>query len=74
MSELPTGNAVNLLIEITKGETRDNGIAVMILDDEYIILDGLCSFPWSDYKMPYIHSCKNGLEGAGETGAKRNRI
>lgn len=24
-------------------------LQVMILDDEYIILDGLCSFPWSDY-------------------------
>ena len=23
-------------------------LKILILDDEYIILDGLCSFPWSD--------------------------
>ena len=28
-------------------------LQVMILDDEYIILDGLCSFPWSDYCLLY---------------------
>ena len=31
-------------------------LQVMILDDEYIILDGLCSFPWSDYgSVSYTH-------------------
>ena len=24
-------------------------LKVLILDDEYIILDGLCSFPWESY-------------------------
>lgn len=29
-------------------------LQVMILDDEYIILDGLCSFPWSDYDIRWL--------------------
>ena len=38
-------------------------LQVMILDDEYIILDGLCSFPWSDYGYQVAATAKNGLEG-----------
>lgn len=38
-------------------------LQVMILDDEYIILDGLCSFPWEDYGCKVAASAKNGLEG-----------
>lgn len=36
---------------------------VMILDDEYIILDGLCSFPWEDYDCQVTVTARNGLEG-----------
>lgn len=35
----------------------------MVLDDEYIILDGLCSFPWEEYGCKVVASAKNGLEG-----------
>lgn len=35
----------------------------MILDDEYIILDGLCSFPWENYGCKVVAAAKNGLEG-----------
>ena len=37
-------------------------LQVMILDDEYIILDGLCSFPWSDYgyQVAACKFCPNG--------------
>lgn len=38
-------------------------LQVMILDDEYIILDGLCSFPWSDYGYHISATARNGLEG-----------
>ena len=38
-------------------------LQVMILDDEHIILDGLCSFPWSDYGYQVAATAKNGLEG-----------
>lgn len=38
-------------------------LQVMILDDEYIILDGLCSFPWDNYGCKVVASAKNGLEG-----------
>lgn len=38
-------------------------LRVMILDDEYIILDGLCSFPWADYGCTVVATAKNGLEG-----------
>lgn len=38
-------------------------LQVMILDDEYIILDGLCSFPWENYGCKVVASAKNGLEG-----------
>lgn len=36
---------------------------VMILDDEYIILDGLCSFPWQDYGFEIAATARNGIEG-----------
>ena len=38
-------------------------LQVMILDDEYIILDGLCSFPWEDFGCKVAATAKNGLEG-----------
>lgn len=38
-------------------------LRVMILDDEYIILDGLCSFPWEEYGCRVTAMAKNGLEG-----------
>lgn len=38
-------------------------IQVMILDDEHIILDGLCSFPWGEYGCRVAAVAKNGLEG-----------
>ena len=38
-------------------------IRVMILDDEYIILDGLNSFPWEEYGCRVTGLAKNGLEG-----------
>ena len=48
-------------------------LQVMILDDEYIILDGLCSFPWSDYDTVYPQ-----LQGTDWKGwrnwSRRNRI
>ena len=43
-------------------------LQVMILDDEYIILDGLCSFPWSDYgyRISDPYRCEDA--GNGWTG------
>ena len=38
-------------------------LQVMILDDEPIILDGLCSFPWKDYGCKVAAVAKNGVEG-----------
>lgn len=38
-------------------------LQAMILDDEHIILDGLCSFPWEDYGCTVAATAKNGLEG-----------
>lgn len=38
-------------------------LQVMILDDEYIILDGLCSFPWEEFGCKVAATAKNGLEG-----------
>ena len=38
-------------------------LQVMILEDEYIILDGLCSFPWEDFGCKVAATAKNGLEG-----------
>lgn len=38
-------------------------LRVMILDDEPIILDGLCSFPWDAYGCEVTAIAKNGLEG-----------
>ena len=48
-------------------------LQVMILDDEYIILDGLCSFPWSDYGYRISATARNGLEGL-EKLEQANRI
>lgn len=38
-------------------------LKVMILDDEYIILDGLCSFPWESYGCHVAGSAQDGVEG-----------
>lgn len=38
-------------------------LRVMILDDEYIILDGLASFPWEEFGCQVTALAKNGLEG-----------
>ncbi len=38
-------------------------LKVMILDDEFIILDGLISFPWAEYKCNVVATAQNGLEG-----------
>lgn len=46
-----------------KGRREIMELQVMILDDEYIILDGLCSFPWSDYGYRISATARNGLEG-----------
>ena len=37
------------LYSVYKRRREDMELKILILDDEYIILDGLCSFPWSDY-------------------------
>lgn len=38
-------------------------LKVLILDDEYIILDGLCSFPWDSYGCHVAGSALDGVEG-----------
>ena len=38
-------------------------IKVMIVDDEYIILDGLSSFPWDEYGCELIATAQNGRDG-----------
>lgn len=38
-------------------------LKVMILDDEEIILDGLCHFPWNDYGCVVIATADNGDKG-----------
>lgn len=38
-------------------------LKVLILDDEYIILDGLCSFPWESYGCCVVGSAGDGAEG-----------
>lgn len=38
-------------------------IKVMIVDDEYIILDGMSSFPWDQYGCELVATAQNGREG-----------
>ena len=38
-------------------------IKVMIVDDEYIILDGMASFPWNEYECELVATAQNGREG-----------
>ncbi len=38
-------------------------IKVMIIDDEYVIVDGLSSFPWESYGCELVATAQNGLEG-----------
>lgn len=46
-------------------------LKVLILDDEYIILDGLCSFPWETYGCCVVGSAEDGAEGL-ELAAKHH--
>ena len=34
-------------------------IKVMIVDDEYIILDGMASFPWNEYECELVATAQN---------------
>lgn len=38
-------------------------VKVMIVDDEYIILDGMSSFPWEQYGCELVATAENGQEG-----------
>ena len=38
-------------------------LKILILDDEYIILDGLCSFPWEMYGCRIVGKAMDGEEG-----------
>lgn len=38
-------------------------VKVMIVDDEYIILDGMSSFPWAQYGCELVAMARNGREG-----------
>ena len=35
----------------------------MVIDDEFIILDGLSSFPWNEYGCELVTTAQNGREG-----------
>ncbi|MFZ2134148.1 MAG: hypothetical protein WAV19_13690 [Blautia wexlerae] len=35
-------------------------LKILILDDEYIILDGLCSFPWEMYGCRIVGKAMDG--------------
>ncbi|HJD48059.1 MAG TPA: response regulator, partial [Candidatus Mediterraneibacter norfolkensis] len=37
-------------------------ISVMVLDDEFIILDGMSSFPWERYDCQLVATAQNGQE------------
>jgi len=43
-------------------------LKVMIVDDEYIILEGLCSFPWNEFGCKVIGTARNGREGLEKIG------
>jgi two-component system response regulator YesN len=45
-------------------------VKVMIIDDEYIILDGLSSFPWNDYGCELVATAQNGAEGLNKLQEK----
>ena len=38
-------------------------LKILILDDEYIILDGLCSVPWEMYGCRIVGKAMDGEEG-----------
>ena len=38
-------------------------VKVMVVDDEYIILDGMSSFPWEKYGCELVATAENGREG-----------
>ena len=35
-------------------------IKIMVIDDEFIILDGLSSFPWNEYGCELVTTAQNG--------------
>lgn len=37
-------------------------LKILILDDEYIILDGLCSFPWEMYRCRIVGKAMDVME------------
>ena len=39
-------------------------LKVLILDDEFIIREGLCVFPWESYGCEVVGSAEDGEEGA----------
>lgn len=41
-------------------------IKVMLIDDEYIILDGMSSFPWGKYDCELVATAQNGLDGLAQ--------
>ena len=43
-------------------------VKVMIVDDEYIILDGMSSFPWEQYGCELVATAENGQEGLEKMG------
>jgi len=45
-------------------------VKVMIIDDEYIILDGLSSIPWNDYGCELVATAQNGEEGLNKLQEK----
>ena len=38
-------------------------LKVLILDDEFIIREGLCAFPWESYGCEVVGSAEDGEEG-----------
>lgn len=43
-------------------------IRVMVVDDEYMILDGMSSFPWESYGCELVATAQNGQEGLEKVG------
>lgn len=51
------------LYSVYKRRREDIELKILILDDEYIILDGLCSFPWEMYGCRIVGKAMDGEEG-----------
>ena len=43
-------------------------IRVMVVDDEYMIVDGMSSFPWESYGCELVATAQNGQEGLEKVG------